>query len=146
MECPVPSDAAPEERPATSAPADALRPLRILVVDDEPGILELLQEMLTMDGHTVETVDDARDVLARVATTPFDVIISDLRMPGMSGGTLHRALEAAHPQLARRMVFMTGDASGEDVEEFLAEVHAPTVAKPFTRAGLVDALRAALEV
>lgn len=119
--------------------------LRILIVDDDPAVLSLLDEFLTMDGHTVETVNDGNEVLARVVASPFDVIISDMRMPAMHGRALYRALEAVHPHLARRMVFMTGDTRAEDTEQFLAEVGAPTVAKPFTFAGLIEALRAALD-
>jgi two-component system NtrC family sensor kinase len=145
VELPVPP-AAPAEAPApTAAAAGALPPLRILVVDDEPQVLSLLQDMLTLDGHTVETVDDGHQVLARVAARPFDVVISDLRMPAMSGPQLYRALATAHPQLAQRMVFMTGDTLAADTEQFLAEVGAPTVAKPFTLDGLIEALRAAMD-
>lgn len=122
-----------------------LPPLRILIVDDEPALLSLLEDFLSGHGHTVETVEDGREVLARVAAVPFDVIISDMRMPAMHGRVLHRALEAAYPHLARRMVFMTGDTLGEDTEQFLREVGAPSVAKPFTFEGLIQALRAALD-
>lgn len=126
-------------------PVDTLPSLRILIVDDDPAVLGLLDEFLTMAGHTVETVSDGNDVLARVVASPFDVIISDMRMPAMHGRALYRALEAVHPHLARRMVFMTGDTRAEDTEQFLAEVGAPTVPKPFTFGGLIEALRAALD-
>jgi two-component system NtrC family sensor kinase len=126
-------------------PVDTLPSLRILIVDDDPALLGLLEEFLTMAGHTVETVSDGNEVLARVVASPFDVIISDMRMPAMHGRALYRALEAVHPHLARRMVFMTGDTRAEDTEQFLAEVGAPTVPKPFTFGGLIEALRAALD-
>lgn len=125
-------------------PVGTLPSLRILIVDDDPAVLTLLDDFLTLDGHTVETVSDGNEVLARVVASPFDVIISDMRMPAMHGRALYRALEAVHPELARRMVFMTGDTSAADTEQFLAEVGAPTVPKPFTFEGLIEALRAAL--
>jgi CheY-like chemotaxis protein len=121
-----------------------LPPLRILIVDDEPGVLSLLEEFLSEGGHTVETMDDGLNVLARVAASPFDVIICDMRMPAMDGRALYEALQTAHPKLARRVVFMTGDTLAEDTEQFLSEVGAPTVPKPFTFDGLIAAMRAAL--
>jgi CheY-like chemotaxis protein len=120
----------------------SLPPLRILVVDDEPDVLSLISDLLTADGHTVEAVDDARRVLAKVAAAPFDVILSDMRMPGMGGPALHRALVETHPALAGHIAFMTGDTL--DTDEFFAQVGAPAVAKPFTHDALRAALRAAM--
>jgi CheY-like chemotaxis protein len=122
----------------------ALSPLRVLVVDDEPTVRDLIQDLLTADGHDVETLDDGRQVLARVAATSFDVIVTDMRMPAMSGRALHQALAATHPELARRIVFISGDPLAASTDEVAAEgVH--TLAKPFTWEALRDALRAAVE-
>jgi two-component system NtrC family sensor kinase len=138
--------AAEAVEPAPAPPtAPAPAPLRVLVVDDEPAVLSLIQDMLAEDGHTVETVNDGRLVLERVAAAPFDVILSDMRMPAMSGRALHRAISEKHPHLARRMVFITGDTFAADTEVFLTEVGAPTVAKPFTYDELIQALRTAVE-
>jgi PAS domain S-box-containing protein len=145
VELPVRLSAEAKEPAPPIAAAPSLPSLRILVVDDEPGVLSLLQDLLTADGHAVEALDDGGLVLARVAAAPFDVILSDMRMPGMGGRELHRALATAHPELARRMVFMTGDTFAAETDDFLTEVGAPAVGKPFTYEKLVEALRAAAE-
>ena len=119
--------------------------LRVLVVDDEPTVRNLIQDLLTADGHEVETLADGRQVLACVAATPFDVIVTDMRMPAMSGRALHQALAAAHPELARRIVFISGDPSAAATDEALGAAGVQTLAKPFTWEALRDAVRAAVE-
>jgi CheY-like chemotaxis protein len=122
-----------------------ISPLRVLVVDDEPTVRNLIQDLLTADGHEVETLADGRQVLERVAAAPFDVIVTDMRMPAMSGRALHQALAAAHPELARRIVFISGDPSATATDEVLAAAGAATLAKPFTWEALRDALHAAAD-
>jgi CheY-like chemotaxis protein len=119
-------------------------PLRVLVVDDEPHVLRLIEDLLTADGHEVDTLTDGRQVLARVAATPFDVIVSDMCMPGMGGRALHHALAAAHPELIPRMVFISGDPLAAATDARLATAGVRILAKPFTWDALRDALRAAV--
>ena len=119
--------------------------LRVLVVDDQPNVLSLIRDLLIADGHEVETLADGRQALARATAAPFDVILSDLRMPSMSGHALHRALATAHPELARRLVFITGDPLAARADDFLALMGTPTLAKPFTWDELRSALRAAVD-
>lgn len=119
-------------------------PLRVLVIDDEPHVLRLIEDLLTADGHDVETLTDGRQALARVAATAFDVVVTDMRMPGMSGRALHHVLAAAHPALARRMVFISGDPVAAATDERLATAGARMLGKPFTWDTLRDALRAAV--
>lgn len=117
----------------------------MLVVDDQPNVLSLIQDLLTADGHEVEALNDGRQALARAGAASFDVILTDLRMPSMSGRALQRALAAAQPELAQRLVFITGDPLAAETDEFPAAVGAPTLAKPFTWEELRTALRAAVE-
>jgi DNA-binding response OmpR family regulator len=67
-------------------------PARVLIVDDEPSILEILAEILTTQGHTVATAATGREALEHLRTFPADVIILDLIMPGMSGNQMLAAL------------------------------------------------------
>jgi CheY-like chemotaxis protein len=69
-------------------------PARVLIVDDEPSILEMLAEILTTQGHMVATATTGREALERLDTSPADVIVLDLVMPGMSGNQLLAALRA----------------------------------------------------
>lgn len=125
-----------------AAPAEASDPggdaapcgqsCRILAVDDEPEILELLREVLVADGHHVATAESGRAALETLAaaTVPFDLVISDIRMPDLDGPALWRRLEAdgASPRIA----FMTGDTLGQHARAFLEETRLPCLEKPFT--------------
>ena len=66
---------------------------------------------------------------------PFDLVLCDLMMPGMSGMDLAAWIEEHHPALSRRMIFMTGGAFTPEAEEFLASAVHPSLEKPFS---LVD--------
>ena len=77
-----------------------------------PTSAQLLADILERDGHRVERALSGRDALARLGDGPVDLIISDLRMPDMDGPALYRALARERPELARRMVFVTGDTLG----------------------------------
>ena len=104
---------------------------RILVVDDEPRMGKALQRLLAPD-HEVMAVQSAREALGLVsAGASFDVILCDLMMPGMSGMALHAELGRAAPEVAARMVFMTGGAYTAEAQDFLEEVPNRRLEKPF---------------
>jgi two-component system NtrC family sensor kinase len=105
---------------------------RILVVDDEAEIAATLAEMLQDAGHWVETAENGRQALDRLAAGAFDLILSDLRMPVMDGPELYRALRARHPTLLGRIAFITGDTLSPQIREFLASTGVPSIEKPFT--------------
>jgi CheY-like chemotaxis protein len=111
----------------TSTPGQA-----ILIVDDEPGVAEVLAELLMIDGHQVDTVTNGAAALRRVAERPYDLILSDLRMPELDGPGLYRELERRQPALSQRMVFLTGDAMTPETQEFLAGTAVSTIRKPFS--------------
>jgi len=94
--------------PARSEPARAPAG-RILVVDDEAEIAQLVAAALAAAGHTVEQVTDGEAALARVGRGGIDLVISDLRMPGMDGVRLLRELRRRAPVLARSALLLTGD-------------------------------------
>jgi CheY-like chemotaxis protein/anti-sigma regulatory factor (Ser/Thr protein kinase) len=118
------------EAAAAEARAQPWRRGRILVVDDEPDIGQLLADILARDGHSVERALSGRDALARLGDGAVDLIISDLRMPDMDGPALYRALTSQRPELARRMVFVTGDTLAADLTGFLSEIGARVIEKP----------------
>jgi two-component system NtrC family sensor kinase len=108
----------------------------VLVVDDEKEIAELVAEHLRRDGLEVEVVASGRAALARLARQPFDLVVSDLRMPDLDGAALISALERDHPKLARRLLLITGDALGAGLNEVVRRANLPVLEKPLDLAAL----------
>jgi CheY-like chemotaxis protein len=105
---------------------------RVLVVDDEPQIADLLADVLTADGLRVETAGSGRSALAKLREGGYDVVLSDMKMPELDGPGLYREVRRHDPRLARRFVFLTGDGLGPETRQFLDQVEARlSVSKPF---------------
>jgi PAS domain S-box-containing protein len=119
--------------------------VRVLVVDDEPFICSAIQRLLRRD-HAVTTATSAREALTLLSGGQrFDVILSDLMMPEMSGEELLTTLRELAPEQARRVVIMTGGAFTPRSEEFLHSLELPHLTKPLTLEGLRAAIQKALE-
>jgi CheY-like chemotaxis protein len=114
------------------------------VVDDESEVAALLAEMLTDEGHRADTVADGIAALEKLAERPYDVILSDLRMPELDGPGLYREVERRYPQFVSRFAFLTGDALGDETRAFLEAVRAPHLGKPFSGEDVVRALHQVL--
>jgi signal transduction histidine kinase len=128
-------DAVAEPKPAQPA-ASERRKGRILVVDDESMLCTTIERILSIE-HDVVAMTSARQALALIERGDrFDVILSDLMMPEMTGMDLHAALLRSRPELAGRMVFMTGGAFSQDASAFLDRIASPTIEKPFKSSAL----------
>lgn len=117
------TDAEPDSSPT---PACA-----ILVVDDEREIAEVLAEILTGDGHQVDIAADGTEALERLPTRPYDLILSDVKMPRLDGPGLLREIERRNPALARRFIFITGDELSTHTASVLESLPQPRLNKPF---------------
>jgi two-component system sensor histidine kinase/response regulator len=115
---------------AAGAPAP-VGPRRILVVDDERDLAEVLVEALQRDGHHVEIAANGTDALGRLARDRFDLVVSDTKMPLMDGPELFREIERRFPALRRRVIFVTGDVLDVEKRRALESTGAPFLAKPF---------------
>ena len=104
---------------------------RVLVVDDDCEIAELLREILEIAGHEIDVADSGESALQRLADTRYDIVLTDIRMPGMDGTELHDAICKRYPSLAPRLAFVTGDILAPKVAEFLKRSRIPHLAKPF---------------
>jgi CheY-like chemotaxis protein len=92
--------------------------------------------------HDVATVGSAQEAVDKLAAGErYDVIITDLMMPGMSGMELHAAIAQLAPEQVARMVFMTGGAFTPTARQFFEQVTCPTIEKPFDKAGLLAVLQ-----
>ena len=105
---------------------------RILVVDDEAEVSELLVELLESRGYAVMTAGSAEEALEAMARRPVDLVISDVHLSGASGASLAGDIARRWPQLAHRVILLTGDASALDGA-------VPYLQKPF---GLDEMLQA----
>jgi two-component system NtrC family sensor kinase len=104
---------------------------RLLIVDDEPGIVEVLREALNSRGYHTETACNGEEALQRMAAQDFDLIISDLCMPEMSGEKLFAVVGERYPHMQERMVFVTGDTVSPASRRFLNESGTGWLSKPF---------------
>jgi len=103
--------------------------LRILVVDDDPNVLGAVVESLQAAGHEVATARDGRDAMAQLASAPFEVVVTDVRLPGVDG---IRLFEQAR-QSPRRpaVIIITSFGSVSDAVELLKQGAADYLLKPF---------------
>ncbi|HET9636148.1 MAG TPA: PAS domain S-box protein [Gemmatimonadaceae bacterium] len=114
--------------------------LHILVADDEAPIRLALSRFLEKTGHTVVMVDSGSKALEAAREGMFDAIFLDIRMPDISGQTVFRQWESKRPDLAERVIFLTGDIVSEDLFQFLTGTGRPFIAKPFDLELVLQAL------
>lgn len=105
---------------------------RVLVVEDESVLAEILSLILADDLHQVDTAANGMMALERIGRQTYDLILSDLRMPELDGLGLYRELRRLHPHLLPRLIFVTGSAEDQGSREFLKDTGCPLVLKPFT--------------
>lgn len=134
IELPIASDTdkIAEITPEAEPPRSVVK-AKVLVVDDEPSIRLLIKTILTQNGHVVEECDDPRKALEKLMATAYDVILLDIRMPGMSGIELYRNILTKRPDMALSVIFITGDTSDEATREYLSAHQTPYISKPFNR-------------
>jgi signal transduction histidine kinase/CheY-like chemotaxis protein len=134
------SQAPPAALAAPAGEASTISPGRILVVEDEPTIAQLIADVLREEGHQVEPVLDSQEGLTRISRAHFDLVICDLRMPRLDGPAFYQALVSAGSPVQNRMIFVTGDTLAPRTVEFLEGHNRPYLAKPF----LVEELKLAV--
>ena len=111
---------------------------RVLVVDDEPFVVSTIKIILGRRHDLVGVASGAEALKILEDDDRFDVILCDLMMQQSSGMDLYAAIARRQPELARRMLFMTGGAYTPHARRFLAEVSNPCIDKPFGPAELVS--------
>jgi CheY-like chemotaxis protein len=112
---------------------------RIIVVDDEKPVLELMADILEDRGWTVAPFESPLDALDRMKKGKYDALVLDLYMPDMPGMLLHAKLKVLDPELAKRTVFVTGHFSRDQLKRDLEE-SANLLMKPFMPQELVGAV------
>ncbi|MGB7539158.1 MAG: GAF domain-containing protein [Anaerolineales bacterium] len=127
-----------EERLAVDTPG---RRSRILIIDDEPNVQDVLAKSLASRGYMVETAGDGEQGLARLAASEFDVILCDFRMPNFSGMDFYRRIQSDRPHMARKIIFITGDTANLATRRFIEENDLIILEKPFELPDLLQVIR-----
>jgi signal transduction histidine kinase/CheY-like chemotaxis protein len=127
-------DAAAAGRPQAlpqRVPRSSHRGTRVLVVEDEPTVARLIADVLEDEGLHVDVLLDGCEALERAGREPFDLVICDMKMPGLDGQNFYQSLARARNPLQERFLFVTGDVIAQQTQEFLERHRLPHVAKPF---------------
>jgi signal transduction histidine kinase len=132
----------PAPRQSSPVPASPRR-ARVLVIDDEPALCQIVYRVLSPE-HDVVIAKDARAALQLLATDPIDVVLCDLMMPEMSGMEFHARLSETAPEIADRVLFLTGGAFSTRAAQFLDSVKNTRLDKPFDPAVLRKAVAKAI--
>ncbi len=129
---PVSGESTETAEPGTpaGAPTSGRRRLRVFVVDDEQNVQSLIVELLTAQGHAVDTASDVPEALRKIASNDYDLIITDMKMPHGTGVDIYQAAERRDPGLARRVIFTTGDGASARTREFLESTGNEILIKP----------------
>jgi PAS domain S-box-containing protein len=145
IELPVVTEVAPPKpaEPVVKKSKKAVK-ARILVVDDEQVVRDVVNRVLTGEGHKVDTVDNAADALKKIESKRYSLILVNIKMPGMDGVELYKRIQKIARSLARRVVFITGDIVGAANKKFLSETKAAHIDKPFDAEQLSREVKRAL--
>jgi two-component system NtrC family sensor kinase len=124
--------------------AAAHSPRVVMVVEDEPTVAQLIADVLHDAGFQVEVLADGRRAPERAIARDFDLVICDVKMPGLDGPHFYRSLVLADNPLKDRFLFVTGDVLAAQTKEFLEKNGLPYVAKPFRVEELMDKVKRVL--
>jgi PAS domain S-box-containing protein len=113
----------------------------VLIVDDEPFLIDLLMEVLEDAGHRVDTASNGEEAHRKVVANRYDVVITDIHMPQMNGIELYRQILQERPELDGRVVLVTGDLVNGETAKFLSEVNVRTLRKPLEISRITETVR-----
>lgn len=105
---------------------------RILIIDDEQLLLDLLTHLLSKIGYQVDQACDSREAAGKLKDQEYDAIFLDMKMPLMNGKEFYFKIQERFPDLAKRIVFITGDVANPETIAFLRETGNLFLQKPFT--------------
>ena len=115
-----------------TSPANQPHRPPILLIEDEPSVMAYLQAALERGGYPVVCCPSGVEALEVLVSGEFLGVISDMRTPGgVTGADVHAWLSRNRPELASRIVFITGDIANDETVETLRKTGAPCVEKPF---------------
>ena len=107
-------------------------------------VTQLITDVLAGDGYDVASASDGLVALEHIGRHEYDLILSDLRMPGLDGLGLYRELERTQPELLRRFIFITGTSAHTDYAGLIGDLPVPILTKPFDVSELQRVVRETL--
>ncbi len=117
---------------------------RILVVEDEPTVARLIGDVLEDEGLRVDVLLDGREALQRVSQESYDLVVCDMKMPGLDGEHFYQTLARTNNPMRGRFLFVTGDVLAAHTRDFLERNRLPHLAKPFRVEELTEKIRSVL--
>ena len=122
-----------------SLPAIRPAPIPVLLIEDEPAVMAYVQAALERSGYPVVCCESGADALRLLVSGQFLGVVSDMRTPGgVDGAQVHAWIAQHRPDLASKIVFITGDIANEETVAILRETGAPCVEKPFRVQQFID--------
>ncbi len=112
----------------------------VLVVEDEESLRDLLVEAISGEGFSTDAASNGQEAMAMIGEKDYDAVVSDIKMPGVGGRELFLFVQKNHPDLADRIIFITGDILSKDTQSFLQITNNRFIEKPFN----IDAFLALL--
>jgi DNA-binding response OmpR family regulator len=117
-----------------------MNPVRILLVDDEASVLDLVRTTLETCGHVIDTAASSHEALEKVRRNDYAMVILDLLLPDMNGFLLSQEIRRVRPDLGNRILFISGILFGQSTIEHLGTIGAGFLSKPFQLQALIDAV------
>lgn len=102
-----------------------------MIVDDEPIVRESLGEMLELSGYCISTASNGKQACEILKNSNVDILITDIKMPEMDGKELHQRICSLDPDLAERVIFITGDTVSAETRRYLNQTGNLCLMKPF---------------
>lgn len=117
-----------------------MTPVRILLVDDEASVLELVRTTLETCGHVIDTAASSHEAMEKVRRNDYAMVILDLLLPDMNGFLLSQEIRRVRPDLGNRILFISGILFGQSTIDHLGTIGAGFLSKPFQLQALIDAV------
>lgn len=115
-------------------------PIRILLVDDEAGVLDLVRTTLETCGYAIDTAASSQEAMVKVRANEYTMVILDLLLPDMNGFLLSQEIRRVRPGLGNRILFISGILFGQSTVEQLGTIGAGFLSKPFQLRALIEAV------
>jgi PAS domain S-box-containing protein len=148
IELPI-TESYPEDESIESAPLlktkENIKKIYVLIVDDEVTVRHFIKSILDNSDYVVDTTGDPYEALQKITINDYDVVILDIRMPGMSGQELFERIVYKKPCLMKNTIITTGDSASIEVKEFLHKYKLQVITKPFDKSELESKIRELLD-